>query len=76
MPLDVGAIQKALQQQGLDGWLWYDFQGANPIAQRMAGLNRGGHMTTRRWFYLVPAAGEPRGLVHTIEKHNLDGFRA
>ena len=74
MPLDVGAIQKALQQQGLDGWLWYDFQGANPIAQRMAGLNRGGHMTTRRWFYLIPAAGEPRGLVHSIEKHNLDGL--
>jgi Xaa-Pro dipeptidase len=74
MPLDVGAIQEALQKQGLDGWLWYDFQGANPIAQRMADLNRGGHMTTRRWFYLVPAAGEPRGLVHSIEKHNLDGL--
>jgi Xaa-Pro aminopeptidase len=74
MPLDVGAIQTALENQGLDGWLWYDFQGSNPIAQRLAGLNRGGHMTTRRWFYLVPASGEPRGLVHSIEKHNLDGL--
>ena len=72
MSLDVGAVQQALREQGLDGWLWYDFQGANPIAQRMAGLGNGGHMATRRWFYLIPAAGEPRGLVHSIETHNLD----
>jgi Xaa-Pro dipeptidase len=72
--LDIGAIQRALSDQGLDGWLWYDFQGANPIAQRMAGLNSGGHMATRRWFYLVPTTGTPRGLVHQIEQHNLDGL--
>jgi Xaa-Pro aminopeptidase len=72
MSLDVGAVQRALKEQGLDGWLWYDFQGANPIAQRMAGLGGGGHMATRRWFYFIPAAGEPRALVHAIEKHNLD----
>ena len=74
MSLDIGAIQRALSEQGLDGWLWYDFQGANPIAQRMAGLNDGGHMATRRWFYLVPATGTPRGLVHQIEQHNLDAL--
>jgi Xaa-Pro aminopeptidase len=72
MSLDVGAVQRALKEQGLDGWLWYDFQGANPIAQRLAGLGGGGHMATRRWFYFIPAAGEPRALVHAIEKHNLD----
>jgi Xaa-Pro dipeptidase len=72
MSLDVGAVQRALQDQGLDGWLWYDFQGANPIAQRMAGLTNGGHMATRRWFYMIPASGEPRALVHVIERHNLD----
>jgi Xaa-Pro dipeptidase len=74
MSLDISAIQRALGEQGLDGWLWYDFQGANPIAQRMAGLNSGGHMATRRWFYLVPATGTPRGLVHQIEQHNLDAL--
>ena len=41
---------------GLDGWLLYDFHGSNPVAQRLAGLDGGGHMTTRRWFYLIPAA--------------------
>ena len=72
MAVDVSAVQRALKAQGLDGWLWYDFQGANPIAQRMAGLGGGGHMASRRWFYFIPAAGEPRGLVHAIERHNLD----
>src|SRR5918993_5413696 len=73
MPIDVRAVQQALQDQGLDGWLWYDFQGANPIAQRLAGIGRdGGHLASRRWFYLIPASGEPRGLVHKIERHNLD----
>jgi Xaa-Pro aminopeptidase len=71
MALDVGAVQKALHEQGLDGWLWYDFQGANPIAQRLAGLGSG-HLASRRWFYLIPVRGEPRGLVHAIERHNLD----
>lgn len=72
MAVDLVAVQEALRAQGLDGWLWYDFQGANPIAQRMAGLGGGGHLASRRWFYLIPATGEPRGLVHAIERHNLD----
>jgi Xaa-Pro dipeptidase len=72
MPLDTGAVQAALRAEGLDGWLLYDFHGSNPIAQRLAGLNRGGHMTTRRWYYLIPADGEPCALVHAIERHNLD----
>ena len=70
--MDVGAVQTALRDQGLDGWLLYDFQGTNPIAQRLAGLGGGGHMASRRWFYMIPASGEPRGLVHKIESHNLD----
>ncbi len=72
MAIDVGAVQHALREQGLDGWLWYDFQGANPIAQRLAGLGGSGHLASRRWFYLIPVSGEPRGLVHRIESHNLD----
>ena len=68
------AVQKALRSERLDGWLLYDFHGSNPIAATLAGLTDGSHMTTRRWFYLIPAAGEPRGLVHAIERHNLDGL--
>jgi Xaa-Pro aminopeptidase len=72
MALDVAAVQHALRDERLDGWLLYDFHGSNPIAQRLAGLANGAHMTTRRWYYMVPATGEPRGLVHAIERHNLD----
>jgi Xaa-Pro aminopeptidase len=72
MALDVAAIQKALRVDGLDGWLLYDFHGSNPIAARLAGQTNGAHMATRRWYYLIPAQGEPRALVHAIERHNLD----
>jgi Xaa-Pro dipeptidase len=74
MAVDVAAIQHTLQAEGLDGWLLYDFHGSNPIAARVAGLAGGPHMTTRRWYYLIPAEGQPRGLVHAIERHNLDAL--
>jgi Xaa-Pro aminopeptidase len=72
MALDVAAIQRALATEGLDGWLLYDFHGSNPIAAQLTGLAGGAHLTTRRWYYLIPAAGEPRALVHAIERRNLD----
>lgn len=74
MALDVAAVQDRLRKAGLDGWLLYDFHGSNPIAARLAGLTSGTHMTTRRWYYLIPATGQPRGLVHAIERHNLDAL--
>ena len=64
-------MQAALRAARLDGWLLYDFHGSNPVARRLAGLASGGHMTTRRWFYLIPAEGAPRGLVHKIERQTL-----
>ena len=72
MSLPIEAVQQALREEKLDGWLLYDFQGFNPIASRLVGLAGSGKMTTRRWYYFVPAAGAPRGLVHAIESHNLD----
>ena len=74
MPFDVAAVQDALRAAKLDGWLLYDFHGSNPIAARLLGTADGAKMTTRRWFYLVPAAGEPVGLVHAIERKTLDAL--
>jgi Xaa-Pro dipeptidase len=69
--LDVGAVQAALAADGIDGWLLYDFRGLNPLAADVTGVGRqGGHLATRRWYYLIPASGEPRGLVHKIEKNS------
>src|SRR4051812_17913941 len=70
--LDLPAIQGALQADNLDGWLLYDFRGLNPIAADVTGVARqGGHLATRRWYYLIPASGTPRALVHAIEPHSL-----
>jgi Xaa-Pro aminopeptidase len=70
--IDIAGIQAALVADGVDGWLLYDFRGLNPIAAGVARVNeQGGHLATRRWYYLIPASGEPRGLVHAIEKNCL-----
>ncbi|MPZ18349.1 MAG: M24 family metallopeptidase [Luteitalea sp.] len=74
MPLDVAAVQAALREEGLDGWLLYDFRGSNPIARKLAGVNGSAKLATRRWYYVVPAVGDPRGLVHRIEAHALDAL--
>jgi Xaa-Pro dipeptidase len=74
MRFDVIAIQQSLKAERLDGWLLYDFHGSNPIAARLVGTAERGKMTTRRWFYLVPASGEPKGLVHAIERGTLDAL--
>jgi Xaa-Pro aminopeptidase len=63
--MDLPALQLALAEQELDAWLLYDFHGQNPTAVTALGL--AGHMLTRRWFYLVPRAGQPVALVHAIE---------
>jgi Xaa-Pro aminopeptidase len=69
---DVKAIQNELRVRKLDGWLFYDFHHCDPIAYRVLGLHPG--MATRRWFYLIPARGEPRKLVHRIEAAMLDAL--
>ena len=71
MAFDLPAVQHALREDGVDGWLLYDFHGSNPIARRVAGLSGDAKLTTRRWYYLVPASGEPRALVHGIERDTL-----
>lgn len=67
------ALQSALRERNLDGWLFYDHHHRDPIAYRVLGLPEK-LMVTRRWFYLIPAEGEPRKLVHKIESAHLDGL--
>src|SRR6266436_5978495 len=69
MSFDLRAIQNDLQTAKLQGWLFYDFRGRDPIAHRILQLPPG--MRTRRWFYFVPAKGTPRKLVHKIESESL-----
>jgi Xaa-Pro dipeptidase len=69
MSAEISGIQSDLRAAKLDGWLFYDFRGRDPIAQRILALPE--HMRTRRWFYFIPAKGTPKKLVHKIESESL-----
>jgi Xaa-Pro dipeptidase len=69
--MQLDAIQAALREARLDGWLFYDHHYRDPIAYRILGLSDSLHIT-RRWYYFVPAMGEPRKLVHRVESLRLD----
>jgi Xaa-Pro dipeptidase len=69
--MNLEAIQAAIREACVDGWLFYDHHHRDPIAARILGLDEKAHIT-RRWYYFVPAEGEPRKLVHRIEQGRLD----
>lgn len=69
----VAEIQRALAQAQLDGWLFYDFRKSDPLAYRILKLDQHS-FASRRWFYYVPATGEPVKIVHRIEHDKLDGL--
>src|SRR5262245_59680106 len=69
----IAKIQAALRAEKLDGWLFYDFRGSDPLASRI--LRLGEHASgSRRWFYFIPASGEPVKIVHSIERYKLDAL--
>jgi Xaa-Pro aminopeptidase len=71
--MNLAEIQGSLQSEGFDGWLFFDHHRRDPLAYRILGLEAE-LQPTRRWYYFVPAHGEPRALVHRIEPHSLDGL--
>ena len=71
--MQIEEIQKALRQEGVDGWLFFDHHQRDPLAYRILKLAPG-RTVTRRWYYLIPTNGEPAGLVHAIESGVLGGL--
>jgi Xaa-Pro dipeptidase len=69
--MNLDAIQSALRDHNLDGWLFYDHHHRDPIAYRILGLDTQ-MFVSRRWYYFIPAKGEPQKLVHRIESGKLD----
>ena len=69
--MNLDAIQAAIREAGFDGWLFYDHHHRDPIAAGILGLDPKAHIT-RRWYYYIPANGDPRKLVHRIEQFRLD----
>jgi Xaa-Pro dipeptidase len=70
---DLAAVQSALRQFGVDGWLLAEFRGSNVLARRVLGLDDK-NFTSRRLFYWIPSEGPPRKLVHRIESGVLDAL--
>jgi Xaa-Pro dipeptidase len=71
--MNLSAIQTTLRERNIDAWLFYDHHHRDPIAYRVLGLPES-LMATRRWYYLIPAEGEPSKLVHRIEAGHLDSL--
>ncbi len=71
--MNLKLVQQALKEEGVDGWLFFDHHSRDPYAYRVLGLDAA-RMATRRWYYLIPAEGEPRKLVHRIEPYHLDSL--
>src|ERR1700761_7920195 len=69
--MNLDSLQHAIRNANLDGWLFYDHHHRDPIAYRILGLDENSFIS-RRWFYFVPAHGEPKKLVHRIEAGKLD----
>ncbi len=71
--MDLSAIQAALRERNFDAWVFYDHHHRDPIAYKVLGLSD--HlMVTRRWFYVIPAHGEPAKLNHRIEAGHLNSL--
>lgn len=68
---DLAAIQSAIRESHLDGWLLYDFRASNILARRILQLPEDS-IGSRRWMYFIPATGQPQKLVHRIETGALD----
>jgi Xaa-Pro dipeptidase len=68
--MDQARIQEAIRSAGLDGWLFFDFRRSNLLAYRVLGMPEDGFYT-RRWFYFVPAQGDPTAIISSVEPHVL-----
>jgi Xaa-Pro dipeptidase len=71
--MHIEEIQAALREEHLDGWLFFDHHQRDLLAYRILKLNPK-NVATRRWYYFIPAVGDPKGLVHAIEPGVLTGL--
>ncbi|HZU70525.1 MAG TPA: M24 family metallopeptidase [Ktedonobacteraceae bacterium] len=68
--MNLEQIQQALRDEGLDGWLFYDFRKSDPIAYTVLSLPADAFYS-RRWFYFIPANGTPTAIISAVESHVL-----
>jgi Xaa-Pro aminopeptidase len=71
--MNLAHLQEALRDAELDGWLFFDHHRRDPLAYRILAIPKDVSVS-RRWYYFIPAEGEPRKLVHKIESGSLDAL--
>jgi Xaa-Pro aminopeptidase len=71
--MDLEQIQQALQDEGLAGWLFYDFRKSDPIAYQVLTLPADAFYS-RRWFYFIPTQGTPTAIISAVESHVLSSL--
>ncbi|MCB9090376.1 MAG: M24 family metallopeptidase [Calditrichae bacterium] len=71
--MNVSKIQEAIREKGFDGWLLYNFHNRDYLAMKILGLDAS-KFSTRRWYYFIPAQGEPVRLVSKVERTILDSL--
>ena len=69
--MELQKIQTALNSLGIDGWLFFDFHNRDHLALKILGMDLHA-MSSRRWYYFIPANGEPMKLAHRVEPTKLD----
>ncbi|MBZ5585249.1 MAG: M24 family metallopeptidase [Acidobacteriia bacterium] len=65
--MNLQLIQQELRNQKLDGWLFFDHHARDPLSYRVLGISVA-KPPSRRWYYMIPAEGEPTGMEHRIER--------
>jgi len=63
--LDLNLAQAYMKVGHFDAWLIYDFRGNNPVMWEAIGEKKS---TTRRSFLLIPKKGNPKFLVHLLDR--------
>ena len=71
--MNLEQVQQALRDEGLDGWLFYDFRKSDPIAYQVLSLPDDAFYS-RRWFYFIPAQGAPIAIISAVESHVLNSL--
>ena len=71
--IDICRVQESLRRQRIDGWLFADFHDRDSLGLKLLGL-QAKKISTRRWYYWIPANGRPVKIAHAIESHRLEAL--
>ena len=69
--IQIDRIKKAILDENLSGWLFFNFRHRDPISDSILEINKSS-INSRGWFYIVFPWRKPLKIVHRVEKNMLD----